>query len=129
MFLRGLVRLPFLAVRRWRWRRGAWSKDSDRSYHEQLYEAQDYDAFRPEYPGYVTIRRFADHVEPLIPPAGSTVLDVGCGPGEITCELARRHPTLSFVGIDHSEQAIERARRNAARLGLTNVRFAAGDAE
>jgi SAM-dependent methyltransferase len=57
------------------------------------------------------------------------VLDVGCGPREITCELARRHPRLSFVGIDHSEHAIQRANRNAARLTLTNVRFSVGDAE
>ena len=126
--LRALARLPFLAVRRLRWWRGAWSKDSDRTYHERLYEAQDYDPFDPGYPGYVTIRRFADHAEALMPPSG-TVLDLGCGPGEITCELARRHPELAFLGLDHSAQAIRRATANAARLGLRNVRFDVGDAE
>ena len=115
MFWRRLARLPSLAIRQLRWQRGAWSKDSDRDYHEQLYDAQDYDAFSPDYPGYLTIRRFADHVGVLLPSAG-TVLDVGCGPGEITCELARRHPQLAFMGIDHSAQAIARATRNAARL-------------
>jgi SAM-dependent methyltransferase len=126
--LRRLVRLPFLAVRGVRWSRGRWSKDSDRSYHEQLYEAQAYDPFDPGYPGYLTIRRFADHAGPLIPDTG-TVLDLGCGPGEITCELARRHRHLSFLGVDHSAQAIRRAREHAARLGLSNARFEAGDAE
>jgi SAM-dependent methyltransferase len=126
--LRALARLPFLAVRQLRWRKGAWSKDSDRQYHEPLYEAQDYDAFRTSYPGYVTIRRFADHAEVLMPGAGA-VLDIGCGPGEITCELARRYPHLSFVGIDHSASAIRRATRNAARLGVTNIRFLVGSAE
>jgi SAM-dependent methyltransferase len=126
--LRTLARLPFLAVRRLRWRRGAWSTDSDRRYHERLYEAQDYDPFDPGYPGYPTIRCFADHAEALIPPSG-TVLDLGCGPGEITCELARRHPGLAFLGLDHSAQAIRRATANAARLGLDNIRFAVGDAE
>jgi SAM-dependent methyltransferase len=126
--LRTLARLPFLAIRQLRWRKGAWSKDSDRQYHEHLYEAQDYDAFRTSYPGYVTIRRFADHAEVLMPAAGA-VLDIGCGPGEITCELARRHPHLSFLGIDHSAQAIRRATSNAARLGLTNIRFQAISAE
>ncbi len=128
MLFRRLARLPFLAVRQLRWRKGSWSKESDRDYHEQLYEAQDYDPFRPDYPGYITIRRFADLVEPLIPSAG-TVLDVGCGPGEITCELARRYPRLSFLGIDHSTQAIQRAQRNASRLSLANVRFLVGDGE
>jgi SAM-dependent methyltransferase len=126
--LRALARLPFLAVRRLRWWRGAWSKDSDRTYHERLYEAQDYDPFEPGYPGYPTIRRFADHADALIPPSG-TVLDLGCGPGEITCELARRHPDLTFLGLDHSAQAIRRATATAARLGLRNVRFEVGDAE
>ena len=126
--VRSLARLPFLAVRRLRWWRGAWSKDSDRTYHERLYEAQDYDPFDPGYPGYLTIRRFADHAEALLPASG-TVLDLGCGPGEITCELARRHPSLAFLGLDHSAQAIRRATANAARLGLRNVRFEVGDAE
>jgi SAM-dependent methyltransferase len=126
--LRALARLPFLAVRRLRWWRGAWSKDSDRTYHERLYEAQDYDPFDPGYPGYPTIRRFADHADTLMPGSG-TVLDLGCGPGEITCELARRHPGLTFLGLDHSAQAIRRAAANATRLGLGNVRFEVGDAE
>lgn len=126
--LRALARLPFLAVRRLRWWRGAWSKDSDRTYHERLYEAQDYDPFDPGYPGHTTIRRFADHADALVPPSG-TVLDLGCGPGEITCELARRHPGLTFLGLDHSAQAIRRATANAARLGLRNIRFDIGDAE
>ena len=126
--LRALARLPFLAIRQLRWRKGAWSRDSDREYHEHLYEAQDYDAFRASYPGYVTIRRFADHAEVLMPATGA-VLDIGCGPGEITCELARRHPHLSFLGIDHSTQAIRRATRNAERLGLGNIRFQAISAE
>jgi SAM-dependent methyltransferase len=126
--LRALARLPFLAVRRLRWWRGSWSKDSDRTYHERLYEAQDYDPFDPGYPGYLTIRRFADHAEALLPASG-TVLDLGCGPGEITCELARRHPSLAFLGLDHSAQAIRRATANASRLGLRNIRFEVGDAE
>jgi SAM-dependent methyltransferase len=126
--LRALARLPFLAVRQLRWRKGAWSKDSDREYHEQLYDAQNYDAFRASYPGYVTIRRFADHAEILMPATGA-VLDIGCGPGEITCELARRHPHLSFLGIDHSSKAIQRASRNATNLKLANIRFQAIGAE
>ena len=123
-----LARLSSRGLRQLRWWSGSWSKSRDRTYHERLYEAQHYDPFSPGYPGYLTIRRFADHAEVLLPAQG-TVLDVGCGPGEITCELARRHRHLSFVGIDHSSQAVRRGREHASRLGLSNIRFDVGDAE
>ena len=108
-------------------RRGArWSVGDDRTFHDGLFGAASHDSFDRSFPGYVTIRRFADLAGERIGDARQ-VLDLGCGPGEITCELARRHPSVEFTGIDHSAVAIERARANAARLGLGNVHFAAGD--
>lgn len=59
----------------------------------------------------------------------TSVLDLGCGPAEITCELARRLPDVRFTGIDQSEQAIRAARENAARLALTNITFEVADVE
>jgi SAM-dependent methyltransferase len=115
-------------VRRLRWRAAAWSQASDREFHDRLFGAQDYDPFSRSYPGYLTIRRFADHAERHFDGV-RTVVDLGCGPGEITCELARRRPDVAFAGVDHSEAAIARARVNAARLGLTNITFDAGDVE
>ena len=79
-------------------------------------------------PAILTIRRFADHAERHFD-AVRTVVDLGCGPGEITCELARRRPSVTFLGVDHSDVAIARARTHAARLGLTNVTFESGDIE
>jgi trans-aconitate methyltransferase len=38
------------------------------------------------------------------------VLDIGCGDGRITAEIARRVPRGSVVGIDNSPEMIERAR-------------------
>jgi len=115
-------------VRRLRWRAAAWSQASDREFHDRLFGAQDYDPFSRSYPGYLTIRRFADHAERHFDGV-RTVADLGCGPGEITCELARRRPHVAFVGVDHAEAAIARARVHAARLGLTNITFDAGDVE
>ena len=54
-------------------------------------------------------------------------MDLGCGPGEITCELARRNPGISFVGVDHSDAAIARAREHQASLALTNIDFRTAD--
>ena len=115
-------------VRAWRWRRSAWSSADDKAFHETLFRPGAYDPFDPAYPGYLTIRRFADHAQARLMNA-RTVLDLGCGPGEITCELARRMPDTRFIGIDHSEQAIAAARANAARLALTNITFDVADVE
>lgn len=115
-------------ARAWRWRQSAWNSADDKAFHETLFRPGAYDPFDPAYPGYLTIRRFADHAEARLTGA-RTVLDLGCGPGEITCELARRMPATRFTGIDHSEQAIAAARANAARLGLTNITFDVADVE
>jgi len=114
--------------RRLRWRIAKWSTSSDRQFHDDMFAAQRYDPFSPSYPGYLAIRRFADHAEGTFEDVQS-VLDLGCGPGEITCELARRHPHIAFTGLDHSTVAIERAREHATRLGLANVSFAVEDLE
>ena len=50
---------------------------------------------------------------------GLRCLDVGCGLGSVTLELARRAgPGGEAVGIDVDEQALELARRDAEREGL-----------
>jgi SAM-dependent methyltransferase len=113
-------------VRRLRRRAAAWSVGDDRAFHDTLFGVASHDPFDRSFPGYVTIRRFADLGGERIRGA-RTVLDLGCGPGEITCELARRFPSVEFIGVDHSAVAIERARGNGKRLGLTNSRFAAAD--
>ena len=110
------------AARELNWARRAWSTDKDRQFHDELYRSDHYDPFSPAYPGYITIRRFADLVEPHLPVRGD-VVDVGCGPAEITCELAARRSDLAFLGIDHSGAAIEKAHANARARGLLNARF------
>ena len=112
--------------RRMRRRTAGWSVGDDRAFHDGLFGASSHDPFDRSYPGYVTIRRFADLAGECIGEA-RRVLDLGCGPGEITCELASRHPAVEFVGVDHSDVAIARAADNAARRRCGNVRFVAGD--
>lgn len=53
------------------------------------------------------------------------VLDAGCGEAAISLTLAERGHTT--VGLDMSPTAIELARHEAAKRGLTNARFAAAD--
>jgi SAM-dependent methyltransferase len=58
---------------------------------------------------------------------GVTLLDAGCGPGGWSLELAARFPHWRITGVDIDADAIERARRDAARLGLDNVAFEVAD--
>jgi SAM-dependent methyltransferase len=55
------------------------------------------------------------------------VLEVGCGTGVLTRELARRLPSADVIGIDLSKRHVAFANRAAARAGLGRVRFAQGD--
>jgi SAM-dependent methyltransferase len=58
---------------------------------------------------------------------GKDVLDVGCGVGLFTIEIARR--AKEVVGVDFSEEAVARAKRNqAAEYRLKNLRFKQADA-
>jgi SAM-dependent methyltransferase len=57
------------------------------------------------------------------------VLDVGCGAGQTTRDAARAAGAGSVLGVDVSEQLLERARRLTAQEGLHNVSYELGDAQ
>jgi ubiquinone/menaquinone biosynthesis C-methylase UbiE len=59
--------------------------------------------------------------------ADAEILDVGCGPGTITAGLAALVPDGRVIGIDAAAGVLDEARAAAARLGLANVRYEAGD--
>ena len=58
---------------------------------------------------------------------GIDVADIGCGSGHAVNVLAGAYPASRFVGYDFSADAIEVARSEASRLGLTNARFEVRD--
>lgn len=55
------------------------------------------------------------------------VLDVGCGPGSITVDLARLVPQGHVTGVEYVSDPLEEARTLAAAQGITNVTFEIGD--
>jgi arsenite methyltransferase len=61
---------------------------------------------------------------------GETVLDLGSG-GGIDCFLAAKMvgPTGRAIGVDMTPEMIELARRNAGKVGATNVEFRFGQIE
>jgi ubiquinone/menaquinone biosynthesis C-methylase UbiE len=56
----------------------------------------------------------------------SNILDVGCGPGGITADLAKIAAKGQTVGVDNSEGVIELAK--AAFSDVPNLKFQVGDA-
>src|SRR3712207_1403066 len=57
-----------------------------------------------------------------------SVVDVGCGPGDVALLAADRVGPAGFVtGVDASPEALTRARIRAAAAGLENVAFEVGD--
>ncbi len=54
-----------------------------------------------------------------------SLLDIGCGPGSITLDLAQLVGTV--VGIDSAPEAIDRAREDAAARGVSSVDFRVAD--
>jgi SAM-dependent methyltransferase len=70
-------------------------------------------------------RGAADSAGFLIPhiKVTSTILDVGCGPGTITADLAALVPKGHITGLDSVSSVLAKARETAASRGLTNIDF------
>ncbi|GIJ00622.1 methyltransferase family protein [Sediminihabitans luteus] len=54
---------------------------------------------------------------------GATLLDVGCGPGTVTVDLAGHVGGGRVIGVDASAKVLESARELATTKGVTNVEF------
>jgi len=84
---------------------------------EKQWDASRYDA------GYSFVwKHGAGVIELLAPEAGERILDLGCGTGHLTAQIAASGAEV--VGIDRSPEMIATARRNYPRL-----RFEVEDAE
>ncbi len=58
--------------------------------------------------------------------ADSVVYDIGCGTGSVSCDVAALSPGIRVYGVDVKADAVALTRRNAAKLGLANVRVREG---
>lgn len=92
------------------------------------YDAAEIDAL----PGTVT-ESFAGVGNPLALGdlrTGQTVLDLGCGAGFDSILAARRvGPTGKVIGVDFVAEMVEKAKRNAEAVRMTNTDFRQGEAD
>lgn len=82
----------------------------------QIYDATLIETTLPLVPGLV------ERLE-----GGADAADIGCGQGHAVNLMAQAFPNSRFTGYDLSEEGIEAARAEAARMDLSNARFEAGD--
>lgn len=64
-----------------------------------------------------------DHLRP-----GVSLLDVGCGPGTLSVDLARHVAPGRVLAIDDVDEALDEARRHAAEAGVATIDFRVADA-
>ncbi len=74
-----------------------------------------------------TVENSAAYLAPYLQ-SGTTVLDVGCGPGTITIDIAARVSPAKVIGIDASDEVIDKATELAAERDIDNVEFVVGNA-
>ncbi len=56
-------------------------------------------------------------------PGRGIVLELGCGKGEYTIDLARRAPSLNYIGVDIKGARLWKGAKYATENGLPNVAF------
>lgn len=82
-----------------------------------LFQHTSYDRVNPNFPLRGKWRESYFHNDHPI------VLELGCGKGDYTLALARRHPEINYIGIDRKGARLWRGCKDAIEEGLTNVAF------
>ena len=73
-----------------------------------------------------TAENSAAYLLPHLRP-GMSLLDIGCGPGTLTADLAARVAPGEVLGVDLSVEVVAEAETHARASGVPNLSFRAGD--
>jgi trans-aconitate 2-methyltransferase len=72
------------------------------------WDPKQYDKFKKE-----RSRPFFDLLAQLDDISPKSVVDLGCGTGELTAELARKWPQAEVMGVDSSPEMLEKSKPHA----------------
>ena len=64
----------------------------------------------------------------LLPEAKELHLEIGCGKGKFTVEMAQQNPEVLFIAVERVREALVLAMEKAIAMGLKNVYFLSVDA-
>jgi tRNA (guanine-N7-)-methyltransferase len=64
----------------------------------------------------------------LLPDARALHLEIGCGKGKFTVEMAQQNPEILFIAVERVKEALVLAMEKAISMGLKNVYFLSVDA-
>lgn len=89
---------------------------------DQEYYKHGYDNYVAKTHEWRTAKNCSAYMLSVIKPTDK-ILDVGCGPGTITCDLGTYVPQGSVIGVEPTKEIIEEASSKSAENGIKNVKF------
>ncbi len=93
---------------------------------EDIEVAKGYDKIS-RWPQFRVLRKLVIRELAKYSPEG-VLVDIGCGPGYLTADVLRAFPRMDVIGVDISEEMLERAKENLGNQGLgERVSFRKGD--
>jgi ubiquinone/menaquinone biosynthesis C-methylase UbiE len=97
---------------------GFWEEQADKFGESDKATAPDHNYRKLEIKRMIEVIALMGH---------DSILDVGCGNGYSTMQLALVFPHSMIIGIDFSEKMVDLATLAAKKAGITNVSFFVGD--
>lgn len=92
---------------------------------DQTYYSKGFDSSVSNTHLWRTADTCCSYMTHLIKP-NSVILDVGCGPGSITIDLAKRVPLGKVIGIEPTPEVLDEANKKLGENDITNVEFKVG---